>query len=139
MKALSGFLVSFVFGFVFFQVMTDLYQLYYNFSLFGRGEVRALVLKKEEKVVGGMGKPLPAIDSCVHPFLSGICAKLQEENCPEIQRSVEVLIQFNMISLWDWSCSPKFTEETKGEEKKPLSAFRRHDWLAVFNSNHSSV
>lgn len=86
-----------------------------------------------------MGKPLPVVDSCVHPFFPGICAKLQEENYTEIQRSVEIFIQFNMISLWDWSCSPRFTKERKGGEKKPPSAFRKHDWLAVFNSNHSSV
>lgn len=44
---LSVFLV--VFGF-FPQVMADLYQLYYSFSLFGRGGVRALVLKKRRKI-----------------------------------------------------------------------------------------
>lgn len=73
LKALSGFLVGFVLFFP--QVMTDLYHLYYSFSLFWRGGVRALVLKKEEKVVGGMGKPLPVVDSCVHPFSSGNMCK----------------------------------------------------------------
>lgn len=58
--------------------MTDLYQLYNSFSLFGRGGVRALVLEKKE--VGGMGKPLPVVDSCVHPFLSGnICKTSRRE------------------------------------------------------------
>lgn len=67
-----------------------------------------------------MGKPLPVVDSCVHPSYQGICAKLQEENCPEILRSVVLRIQFNIISLWDWSCNPRFTEEGKGGKSAPV-------------------
>lgn len=47
--------------------MTDLCQLYYSFSLFERGGVR------EE--VGGMGRPLHVVNSCVHPYLSGNMCK----------------------------------------------------------------
>lgn len=89
-----------------------------------------------------MHKPLSVVDSCVHPFLSEKGAKLQEENCSsEVQRSTEICIQFNMISLCDWSCSPGFTKEKKKEwgKKSPHLLSQNMTSFAVFNSNPSSV
>ncbi|RMC13975.1 hypothetical protein DUI87_09059 [Hirundo rustica rustica] len=56
------------------------------------------------------------------------------ENCPEIQRSVEIFIQFNMISLWDWSCSPRFTKENIDDVKKHKPGYLEAtvDWFQLY-------